>query len=69
MRQYPLLPCPKCMGSLAEAGLLYTGGTVVARESVSRLGGVLKGAPLGIRYLCTRCGTPHVSVMRRPAAG
>jgi hypothetical protein len=58
-----LLPCPKCMGSLAEEGLLFAGGKVVAREA-----GVLKGRPLGIQYLCTRCGTPHVTVFRRPVA-
>lgn len=69
MRRYPLLPCPKCMGCLAEEGLLYAGGKVVARELVSRLASVLKGSPLGVQYLCTRCATPHVTVFRRPAAG
>jgi hypothetical protein len=69
MRRYPLLPCPQCMGSLAEEGLLYAGGKVVAREVASRLQSVLKGAPLGVQYLCTRCGAPQVTVFRRPAAG
>ena len=70
MRRYPLLPCPKCMGNLAEEGLLYSGGRVIARELVSRYAGSLKSAPLGVQYLCTRCATPHVTVFhRRPAAG
>ena len=53
MSKHPLLPCPKCMTSLIERGLLYPGGKVVARELAPRSA----GAPIGVQYECTRCGS------------
>jgi hypothetical protein len=65
MKQIPLLPCPKCMGTLNEEGLMYAGGQVVAREVPSKP----RATPLGIRYLCSHCGTPLAIAFPQPAAG
>lgn len=65
--RHPLLPCPKCMTSLEEEGFIYPGGRVVARETATRM----KGLPLGVQYVCTRCGSTHTIALhsRRVAAG
>ncbi len=65
MKQIPLLPCPRCMGTLNEEGLVYDGGEVVAREKSSKS----PATPLGIRYLCSHCGTPLAIAFRQPIAG
>ena len=66
MKQIPLLPCPKCMGTLNEEGLVYDGGEVVAREMPSKPRAT---PPLGIRYLCSHCGTPLAIAFPQPVVG
>ena len=64
MKHFPLLPCPKCLGTLTEEGLMYDGGEVVAREMPPKP----STTPLGIRYQCSHCGTPLAIAFRRPVA-
>lgn len=65
MRQNPLLPCPKCMGSLVETGLMYPGGQVVSRDLALRLRSSLDGNPLGVQYVCSHCGS-ETAISTRP---
>ena len=64
MKQIPLLPCPKCMGTLTEEGVMYDGGEIVARETPAKS----RTHPLGIRYQCSQCGTPLAIAFRQPIA-
>jgi hypothetical protein len=65
MKQIPLLPCPKCMGTLAEEGLMDDGGDEVAREMPPQP----RTTPPGVRYQCSHCGTPLAIAFRQPIAG
>ena len=64
MKKIPLLPCPKCMGTLTEEGVVYDGGEVVARETPVKS----RTHPLGVRYQCSHCGTPLAIAFRQPIA-
>ena len=59
MTRHPLLPCPKCMNSLAERGLVFPDGRIVERETAAKLRGVPPPAPIGVQYECIHCGSLH----------